>query len=79
VNNAAIIYNLVRNPSMRLIRIFGTSHGRKHQGPWLCTKAVFPQMKAQKKGKIITISSETFFTGSHGFVHYVASKGGVVA
>jgi 3-oxoacyl-[acyl-carrier protein] reductase len=48
------------------------------KGPWLCTKAVFPHMKAQKKGKIINFSSETFFTGSHGFVHYVASKGGVV-
>jgi NAD(P)-dependent dehydrogenase (short-subunit alcohol dehydrogenase family) len=35
-------------------------------------------MKQQEKGKIINLSSETFFTGSHGFVHYVASKGGVV-
>jgi len=35
-------------------------------------------MKGQGKGKIINIASETFFTGSHGFVHYVASKGGVV-
>ncbi len=48
------------------------------KGPWLCTKAVYPYMKAQGKGKIVNISSETCFTGSNGFVHYVASKGGVL-
>ena len=48
------------------------------KGPWLCAKAVFPFMKAQGKGKIVNLASEVFFTGSHGFVHYVASKGGVV-
>jgi 3-oxoacyl-[acyl-carrier protein] reductase len=48
------------------------------KGPWLCTKAVFPSMRSQGKGKIINFASETFFTGSHGFAHYVTSKGGVV-
>jgi len=48
------------------------------KGPWLCTKAVFPYMKSQGKGKIINFASETFFTGSHGFAHYVTTKGGVV-
>lgn len=48
------------------------------KGIWLCARAVFPFMKKQGKGKIINLSSETFFTGSHGFVHYVASKGGVI-
>jgi len=48
------------------------------RGVWLCSKAVFPQMKKQNKGKIINIASETFLTGSHGFAHYVTSKGGVI-
>jgi len=48
------------------------------KGPWLCTRAVFPYMKQQGKGKIINLSSEVFFTGSHGFIHYVSSKGGVI-
>src|SRR5512135_1113342 len=79
VNNAAIIYNLVRKPFYEIDpNLWDKVMAVNIKGPWLCTKAVFPQMKAQKKGKIITISSETFFTGSHGFVHYVASKGGVV-
>jgi 3-oxoacyl-[acyl-carrier protein] reductase len=79
VNNAAIIYNLVRKPFYEIDPdLWDKVMAVNIKGPWLCTKAVFPQMKAQKKGKIITLSSETFFTGSHGFVHYVASKGGVV-
>jgi 3-oxoacyl-[acyl-carrier protein] reductase len=48
------------------------------KGIWLCIKAVFPQMKKQGKGKIINIASQTFFTGSHGVVQYVTSKGGVI-
>jgi NAD(P)-dependent dehydrogenase (short-subunit alcohol dehydrogenase family) len=48
------------------------------RGYWLCVKAVFPHMKNKGKGKIINIASESFFTGSHGFAHYVASKGGVI-
>jgi NAD(P)-dependent dehydrogenase (short-subunit alcohol dehydrogenase family) len=48
------------------------------KGPWLCARAVFPYMKQQGKGKIVNLSSEVFFTGSHGFIHYVSSKGGVI-
>ncbi len=48
------------------------------KGPWICARTVFPIMKAQGKGKIINLTSEVFFTGSNGFAHYVASKGGVV-
>lgn len=79
VNNAAIVYGLVRKP------FFDIDPGEwdkvmsvNVKGPWLCARAVFPYMKQQGRGKIINLSSQTFFTGSHGFVHYVASKGGVV-
>ena len=79
VNNAAIIYNLLRKPFFEIDPdIWDKVMAVNVKGPWLCTRAVFPHMKAQRKGKIINLSSETFFTGSHGFVHYVASKGGVV-
>jgi NAD(P)-dependent dehydrogenase (short-subunit alcohol dehydrogenase family) len=30
-------------------------------------------------GSIVNVASETAFSGSHGFVHYVASKGAVVS
>lgn len=79
VNNAAIIYGLVRKPFFEIDpKVWDKVMTVNVKGPWLCTKAVFPYMKQQGRGKIINVSSETFFTGSHGFAHYVASKGGVV-
>jgi 3-oxoacyl-[acyl-carrier protein] reductase len=79
VNNAAIIYGLLRKPFYEIDpKEWDEVMMVNVKGPWLCTRAVFPYMKQQGKGKIINLSSETFFTGSHGFVHYVASKGGVV-
>ncbi|PKN28272.1 MAG: dehydrogenase [Deltaproteobacteria bacterium HGW-Deltaproteobacteria-21] len=79
VNNAAIIYGLIRKPFFEIDPdLWDKVMAVNVKGPWLCTRAVFPHMKQQGRGKIINVSSETFFTGSHGFVHYVASKGGVV-
>ena len=79
VNNAAIIYGLKRKPFYEIDpaewdRVMTVNV----KGAWLCTRAVFPYMQHQGKGKIVNLSSETYFTGSHGFVHYVASKAGVV-
>jgi 3-oxoacyl-[acyl-carrier protein] reductase len=79
VNNAAVIFGLLRKPFYDIDPdVWDKVMAVNVKGPWLCTRAVFPYMKTQGKGKIINLSSETFFTGSHGFVHYVASKGGVV-
>ncbi len=79
VNNAAYYFNLKRRPFTEITtdewdRVMAVNI----KGPWLCSRAVFPIMKQQGKGKIINLASEVFFTGSHGFVHYVASKGGVI-
>jgi 3-oxoacyl-[acyl-carrier protein] reductase len=41
-------------------------------------KLVLPHMFAQHAGKVVNISSITFFLGIPGLSHYVASKGGVV-
>ena len=48
------------------------------RGMWFCTRAVFPYMKMQGYGKVINLSSSTFFEGVPGFIHYTTSKGGVV-
>jgi len=48
------------------------------RGMWFCTQAVFPYMKAQGYGKVINLSSSTFFEGVPGFIHYTTSKGGVI-
>lgn len=48
------------------------------KGLFLCCKAVFPYMKSQGRGKIINISSSTFWHGSPDFLQYVTSKGAVI-
>jgi len=48
------------------------------KGVMLCCRAVYPQMKKQKGGKIVNISSGTVMGGSPMFLHYVTSKAGVI-
>jgi len=47
-------------------------------GVFYGTKAVLPHMVEQRYGKIVNISSVTFFKGMQNLSHYVASKGGVI-
>src|SRR5204863_575836 len=48
------------------------------RGVFLCSRAVVPYMKQQRRGKIVNISSSTVFNGTPWFAHYVASKAGVI-
>lgn len=45
---------------------------------FVCCKAVYPYMKKQQYGKIINVSSVTFWFGKTNYVHYVASKGAII-
>ena len=47
-------------------------------GVFLCSKEVVPHMKRQSIGRIINITSTTFFMGMPNLTHYIASKGGVI-
>ncbi|MBT3991685.1 MAG: glucose 1-dehydrogenase [Rhodospirillaceae bacterium] len=49
------------------------------KGPWLCTKAASPVMRKQGAGKIINIASGTVFKGAPNLLHYVSSKGAIIA
>jgi NAD(P)-dependent dehydrogenase (short-subunit alcohol dehydrogenase family) len=48
------------------------------RGSFLCARAAARAM-GERGGSIVNIASETALTGSHGFVHYVASKGAVIS
>jgi 3-oxoacyl-[acyl-carrier protein] reductase len=48
------------------------------RGTWLACRAVIPQMRKQKYGKIINISSGTALKGSASRIHYVTSKAGIL-
>ncbi len=49
------------------------------RGTWQTIKAVVPLMKRSGGGKIINISSATVFKGTAMLLHYVTSKGAIVA
>jgi NAD(P)-dependent dehydrogenase (short-subunit alcohol dehydrogenase family) len=80
INNAAISAGIKTKP---FYEISGQEWDEVNQvnlkGAFLCCKAVYPQMKKQRKGKIVNVSSGTFFKGIPLFIHYVTSKGGIVA
>ncbi len=79
VNNAALYYGLRRKPFHEITSDeWDVVMAVNVKGLWLSTKAVYPYMKEAGKGKVINLASEVFFTGSHGFAHYVATKGAVV-
>ena len=79
INNAAYYYGLKRKPFYEISPDEWDAVMRVNvKGIWLATKAVYPYMKKAGKGKVVNLASEVFFTGSHGFAHYVATKGAVV-
>jgi NAD(P)-dependent dehydrogenase (short-subunit alcohol dehydrogenase family) len=45
---------------------------------FLCTKAVLPQMRHQRAGKIINVATNLVWSGLPEMVHYIAAKSGVV-
>ena len=47
-------------------------------GVFLCSHAVYPVMRSRRYGRIVNISSATFFIGYAGLSAYVASKGGII-
>lgn len=79
INNAAIYDGIKRKPFYEIDPDeWDLVMGVNVKGAFLAARAVFPYMKEQGYGKIVNLASEVFFTGSHGFAHYVASKGGII-
>ena len=79
VNNAAIFIAIQRQPFYEITADeWDRVSAVNIKGPFLCAKAVFPQMKQQRNGKIINISSSTVFSGTPLFLHYVASKAALI-
>ena len=79
VNNAAIFIDIQRHPFYEIsAEEWDRVSAVNIKGPFLCAKAVFPQMKEQRSGKIINISSSTAYWGTPNFLHYVASKAALI-
>ena len=76
VNNAALLVSRQRFEDIELDE-WNRMLAVNVTGTFLCTRAAAARMP--RGGAIVNLASETAFTGSHGFVHYVASKGAVVS
>jgi len=80
VNNAGLFADLGKTPFRDITsdawdRVMAVNV----RGPFECAKAVTPAMIARGRGKIVNIASGTVFKGFPNMLHYVASKGAVVA
>ncbi|HVT70277.1 MAG TPA: SDR family oxidoreductase [Trebonia sp.] len=49
------------------------------RGPYLCARALYPAMRAAGGGRIVNLASDVTFYGPPRLLHYVSSKGAVVA
>jgi 3-oxoacyl-[acyl-carrier protein] reductase len=79
VNNAGFYHGMSRKPFYEISsEEWDKMMAVSAKGTWLCSKAVFPQMKEQNKGKIINISSEAVFAPTKGLIHYTAAKAAVI-
>ncbi len=80
MNNAGVFAGLGKKPFFEISsKEWDEVLAVNLKGMFHCCKAVYPQMKKQGKGKIINVTSSTFFQGIPYFLHYVSSKGGVIA
>ena len=49
------------------------------KGVWMATRAMAPLLRAAGGGAIVNVSSATVMSGSPMWLHYVASKGAIIA
>ena len=80
VNNAALFGRLENRPFTEIpAEEWDRVMMVNVRGAMECVKAVLPHMRARKYGKIINVGSCTVYRGTPNLMHYVASKGAVVA
>jgi NAD(P)-dependent dehydrogenase (short-subunit alcohol dehydrogenase family) len=80
VNNAAYFMTVKKSVFWEMeVDEFDKAMAVNVRGSWLCARAAFPHMKRQGKGKIINISSGTALNGGQNYIHYVTSKGALIA
>lgn len=80
INNAAYFMTVWKGPFWEMtVEEFDKAMAVNVRGSWLCAKAVVPYMQKQKSGRIINISSNVALTGNPNYIHYVTSKGALIA
>lgn len=80
VNNAAIYAGLERKGFESIDEaVWDRVMAVNVKGLWQMTRAVAPHLRAARGGAVINVSSATVMSGSPEWLHYVGSKGAVIA
>jgi NAD(P)-dependent dehydrogenase (short-subunit alcohol dehydrogenase family) len=80
VNNAALFAPLRQVKCTEIdVAVWDRVMAVNLRGPFLMVKHVVPHMIARGYGKIINVGSGTAYRGIPGMLHYVTSKGGIMA
>jgi NAD(P)-dependent dehydrogenase (short-subunit alcohol dehydrogenase family) len=80
VNNAALYSTLAPASFSEIdVALWDKVMAVNLRGPFLMVKHAAPAMIERKYGKIINISSGTAYKGMPSMLHYITSKGGIVA
>ncbi len=80
VTNAALFADLQQKPFMEIDEAeWDRVMTVNTRGVFTCVKAVVPEMRKNGYGKIVNIASGTVFKGTPMLLHYVSSKGPMVA
>ena len=80
INNAAYFREVKLTPFEEIdVAVWDKIFDVNVKGIWQCSKAVIPYMRSNNGGSIINISSVVAVAGQPGYLHYVATKGAVLA
>ena len=80
INNAAYFMSVWKGPFWEMtVEEFDKAMAVNVRGSWLCAKTVAPHMQKRQRGKIINITSNVALTGNPNYIHYVTSKGALIA
>jgi 3-oxoacyl-[acyl-carrier protein] reductase len=80
VNNAAIFSTIQMRPLWEIpLAEWDRLMAVNLRGPWLLTTALLPLLRAAGDASVVNVSSDALKLGRPGYLHYVASKGGVAA
>ncbi len=80
VNNAAIATGIGGKTSEEIdIETWDRVMRVNVRGTWLMTNACLPMLRAAGNGKVVNIASDTALWGAPRLLHYVSSKGAVIA
>ena len=80
VNNAAVLSTIKHKPFAEIDSAeWDALMAVNVRGAFECARAVLPAMRRQGYGKIVNMASGTVFKGAVDMLHYVTSKGAIVA